>query len=291
MNRTMRRFRRRRERRRRKGGVDLQSCGAGSGRHVAVFGLGLIGTSLALELRSAGWRVSGYDARAAHARQAAQRGALDAVLQAPEGRFDAIVLAAPPQANIALLSAPAQADLWLDTGSVKAEIVRRARAAGLPFVGGHPLAGTEGGGPTAARMGLFAGRGFALCAAGGPRTLAQEIALAVGANPLWLDAEEHDRQVARSSHLVYAFSCALATLLDGTPRELVGPAAREMLRVATSPTGLWSEILEMNGPAVQEAVREAARALTSIASGDAQLLEAARAAAQALREDGAADGG
>jgi prephenate dehydrogenase len=273
------------------GGVVLQSSGAQSARHVAVFGLGLIGTSLALDLRAARWRVSGYDAHDAHALEAARRGALDDVLKAPEGNFDVVVLAAPPQANIELLSARVTADLWLDTGSVKAEIVRKARAASLPFVGGHPLAGTEGGGPQAARTGLFAGRGFALCAAGGPADMAEEIALAVRANPLWLDADEHDRHVARTSHLVYAFSCALATLLGEVPRQLVGPAAREMLRVATSPTGLWSEILEMNRPAVLDAAGEAAAALANMASGDAQLLEAARAAALALREDGTRDAG
>lgn len=254
-----------------------------------MFGLGLIGTSLALDLRVQGFRVCGYDLKAEHLLEARRLEAIDEALEAPSGAFDAIVLAAPPRANLGLLAAGATAPLWLDTGSVKQEIVRRAQAAGLPFVGGHPLAGTEGAGPLGARAGLFAGRGFALCPGGGPRAAAEEIVRAVGAQPIWIDAAEHDRLVARSSHLVYAWSCALAELLQGVPEELIGPAAREMLRVATSPIALWCEILEMNRPAVDAAVRDARAALEAAASGDEALLSAASRIARRLRED--ADGG
>ncbi|MDA8344504.1 MAG: prephenate dehydrogenase/arogenate dehydrogenase family protein [Thermaerobacter sp.] len=261
------------------------------GKHIAVFGLGLIGTSLALDLRAAGYRVSGYDAQAQHVALAAAQGALDEPLGAPVGTFDAVVLAAPPKANLALLGSKARAALILDTGSVKAEIVGRARARGLPFVGGHPLAGSEGGGPQAARRGLFSESGFALCPGGGPQAAAEELALAVGARPFWVDAVEHDRQVARSSHLVYAWSCALAEILKETPADLLGPAAREMLRVATSPPALWSEILEMNRAALMQAVSEAETALRHAAAGDVEQLALARETARRLREDGRIHGG
>ncbi len=270
------------------GGVAVQ---AALGSRIAVFGLGLIGTSLALDLRAAGYEVAGYDAQHAHVALAAERGALDVRLGAPRGAFDAIVLAAPPKANLALLGAQAQAKLWIDTGSVKEEIVRSARARGLPFVGGHPLAGSEGGGPAAAQRGLFRARGFALCPGGGPEEAAQALVAELGAHALWVDAAEHDLQVARSSHLVYAWSCALAEILKDTPPALVGPAAREMLRVATSPPGLWTEILEMNRPAVAVALEEAQASLRRAAAGDMKTLGLARDLARRLREGDRSDGG
>ena len=258
---------------------------------ILIAGLGLIGTSLALDLSAQGHDVAGYDPNPEHRALALQRGAVRSYARPSEGSYDRILLAAPPRASLELLAMPWQAPLWLDTGSVKQPICAEARQRRLPFVGGHPLAGNAGEGPAAARAGLFRGRGFALCPGGGPGDLAEEIVRSLGARPIWRDAAEHDRQVAASSHLCYAFSCALALTLEDLPRELIGPAAWEMLRVATSPTGLWQEILEMNGPAVAQARAALGDALTAAAGGDGAMLEAARAAAARLRQEARPDGG
>ena len=252
---------------------------------ILIAGLGLIGTSLALDLTALGHEVSGYDIRAEHVAAAEALGAIGHRLSEPRDRFDAIVLAAPPRASIALLERPWRAPLWLDTGSVKGPICAAARALGLPFVGGHPLAGNAGGGPGSASAGLFAGRGFALCAAGGPERAAEDLVRSLGARPIWLDAQDHDRQVAVSSHLPYAFSCALALMLKDAAPELVGPAAIEMLRVATSPTGLWQEILELNEAALALAGQELAERLAETATGLPHALWAAREAARRMREE------
>lgn len=258
---------------------------------VLVAGLGLIGTSLAMDLTALGHEVLGYDLASEHCDQALALGAIARTVSEPRGSFDCIVLATPPGAAIALLDAPWRAPLWLDTGSVKHAICHRAKERGVPFVGGHPLAGNAGSGPGAARAGLFAGQGFALCAAGGPGERAEELVRSLGAVPYWLDAAEHDRMVALSSHLCYAFSCSLALLLEDVPGQLVGPAAREMLRVATSPTGLWQEILTLNAPQVAQAGQELAAALEAAASGDPATLERARAAANTIRQGQVGHGG
>ena len=256
-----------------------------------VAGLGLIGTSLALDLTAAGHEVSGYDALAAHCDSAEAQGAIAHRLDAPRGNYDCILLATPPRAAIALLDAPWRAPLWLDTGSVKQPVCDAARSRGLPFVGGHPLAGNAGSGPDAAQAGLFRGQGFALCPAGGPAEPAEELVRSLGALPYWVDAAEHDRQVAVTSHICYTFSCALALMVADAPPELVGPAAREMLRVATSPTGLWQEILALNAPALAAAAAELADAMAAVAGGGGERLEAARAAAARMRQGQVEHGG
>lgn len=258
---------------------------------ILIAGLGLIGTSLALDLTAAGHEVFGYDTAPQHVAAAEALGAIARSLSEPHGRFDCILLATPPLASVALLDAAWQAPLWLDTGSVKQPICDAAAARGLPFVGGHPLAGNAGSGPKAAQAGLFAGCGFALCSAGGPRQAAEDLVRSLGALPFWLEAAEHDRQVARTSHLCYAFSCALALLLADAPPELVGPAAREMLRVATSPTGLWQQILTLNAPELAAAAAELDDALSATAKGAKETLEAARIVATRIRRGAAGDGG
>ncbi len=257
---------------------------------ILVAGLGLIGTSLALDLAAAGHEVVGYDVSLEHLHAAQTAGAIARGLSEPRGSFDCILLAAPPTASIRLLGAPWRAPLWLDTGSVKQPICTAARERGLPFVGGHPLAGNAGAGPGAAQPGLFAGRGFALCPGGGPRAAAEALVRTLGARPLWIDAAEHDRQVAVTSHLCYAFSCALALMLDELPAELVGPAAREMLRVATSPTELWQEILTYNGPALATAAAALGDRMAAVARGAPETLEAARSIATRIRQE-VANGG
>ena len=225
----------------------------------------------------------GYDARPEHLEAARMLGAVEDVLDGPRGAFDVLLLAVPPLAALELLRADWRAGLWLDTGSVKRPICERAQALGRPLVGGHPLAGNAGSGPAAAARGLFAGRGFALCDAGGPRTLAEELVRSLGAQPFWIEAGRHDQAVAASSHLCYAVSCALALLLRDLPQELLGPAAQEMLRVATSPPALWQEILQLNAPGVDEAAGRFWELLREAAAGSADVLSAARTAACGLR--------
>jgi prephenate dehydrogenase len=236
---------------------------------VAVVGLGLIGGSLAAALTRAGWRVVGVD-RPAVRRRARARGLVAATRARLEDAVrgaQLVVLCAPPRTNLALLRRlmrHAPQDLVVcDVGSVKAPIVGEARRLGMTgFVGGHPMAGRERGGLGVATPDLFRGRPWALCPeAATPAAVKRVRALvdAVGAKPVLITAEDHDRAVAFLSHVPQVVAVALATAAARDPVArrtlgLAGPAWADMTRLARSPRGLWRQILEQNR-------REVARAL------------------------------
>lgn len=245
---------------------------------MTVIGLGLVGGSLARALTGAGHVVTGVDTsavlrRASRARAIARgvpspwRGAADAMIAA-----DIVVLAAPPRANRRLLDAVAKSGtraIVTDVGSVKGPIVSRALALGLArFVGGHPMAGTEGSGFAASDATLFAGRRWILTPARGhsvPAALRRMIA-ATGAQAMVMTAAEHDRAAAFLSHVPQVVAWALARAAAGDPvarrrRAMAGPGFRDMTRLAKSPRPLWREILQENRAEVRRALRALMAAL------------------------------
>jgi prephenate dehydrogenase len=237
---------------------------------VAIVGLGLIGGSLARALTRAGYRVLGVD-RPAVRRRARTQGAVAQTVATPEGaatRADVVVLAAPPRANLVLLrrlAGSASPGLVItDVGSVKGPICALARRLGLRgFVGGHPVAGTEGRGFAAASADLFRGRPWALIPLPqGTRALSRVRALvrAVGARPVTVSARDHDRALAFLSHLPQVVSFALLDAVRHDPvaarhLRLAGPGFRDMTRLARSPRPLWREILGQNRAEVARALR------------------------------------
>ncbi len=239
---------------------------------VAIFGVGLIGGSFALALRRAGFkgRILGVSSPAtleraldlkvvdegATARDAAQASDL-IYLSQPILRILDIL----PELNDCVQP---QA-LVTDAGSTKSTIASRARAvlSRCQFLGGHPMAGREQRGVEAAEAGLFKGRPYVLT----PRSPAEmETSGAreflnwigkIGAVPIILDADQHDRIVAYTSHLPQLASTGLAALLAGReePRSRVfGPALVDSTRLALSPFDVWGDILATNRAAIQEAL-------------------------------------
>jgi prephenate dehydrogenase len=237
---------------------------------VAIVGLGLIGGSLARALTRAGYRVLGVDKPGVRRRARAQ-GAVAQTMATPEAaarRADVVVLAAPPRANLALLrrlAGRASPGLVItDVGSVKGPICGLARRLGLRgFVGGHPVAGTEGRGFAAASPDLFRGRAWALTPTPrGTRALSRVRALvrAVGGRPVTVSARDHDRALAFLSHLPQVVSFALLDAVRHDPvaarhLRLAGPGFRDMTRLARSPRPLWREILGQNRAEVARALR------------------------------------
>jgi len=127
----------------------------------------------------------------------------------------------------------------LDTGSARATLtapLARAAARGVRAVGGHPLAGSEARGFSAARADLFEGATFALMPARGPVPAAVgALVRGLGATPLRVSPAAHDRALARTSHLPYLISCALEAAGRGFRRRgLSGPGFRGMTRLAAS---------------------------------------------------------
>jgi prephenate dehydrogenase len=234
---------------------------------VAVCGLGLVGGSLALALRARGYEVLGVD-RPAVARRARAASAISRAvrLETAAGEAEVVVLAAPPRANLRLLRRLAavapKGRVVTDVTSVKRPITQAARRLGLRgFVGGHPMAGSEGSGFGAASARMFRGRAWILVP--GPDRIAlrlvERLVRAAGARPVRMGAAEHDRVVARLSHLpqILAWALEASARRDAATRRclaLAGPGFRDMTRLARSPRRLWREILASNAVEVARAL-------------------------------------
>lgn len=239
---------------------------------IAIIGTGLIGGSIGLALAAAKLPdlvLVGYDRSPDAAAEARKRGAIDEV--APELRDavrDArmvIVATAPLAARQVLRDiAPHLANeaIVTDTLSTKAEVMRWAREclpAHVSYVGGHPMAGKEVSGAGAAEAGLF--RGKAYCVVPSPE--ASESAIrsvlglvsVLGAEPIFLEAAEHDQYVAAISHLPAVVSTALFTLARGSAswqdlRPLAGTGFRDLTRLASGDPQMHHDICATNGEAL-----------------------------------------
>jgi prephenate dehydrogenase len=127
------------------------------------------------------------------------------------------------------------------------------------YVGSHPMAGSERSGPLAASAALFDGRPWAVTPADGadPRAVALVEALAelCGAVPVRLTPAEHDRAVARTSHLPHLVAALAAGALADAPPEhlaLSGQGVRDVTRVAAGDPALYGQIVAANAGAVAE---------------------------------------
>lgn len=249
-------------------------------RRIVVIGTGLIGTSIALAMRDRGAEVLLSDRDPASLRLAVELGA-GAPLpdDASELGADLAVLAVPPAAvATTLLDAQKRglAAVFTDVASVKARPMLDAIDLGCDlrdYVAGHPLAGRERSGPAAARGDLFVGRPWALCPtpATAPAAVAAVTALAraCGAEPLTVDAAEHDRAVALVSHGPHVVSAAMAARLEEAgrvPLGLAGQGVRDVTRIAASDPQLWVGILTANAEPVADVLEAVATDLAVAAS-------------------------
>jgi prephenate dehydrogenase len=217
---------------------------------VAIIGLGLIGSSLGMALRNAPpvepratpLHITGYDQDRRATSTARGRLAIDreATTLADAVRDASLVVLATPVHEIPVLFAQlapllSEGVVLTDTASTKAQVCAWARdmlPAGLDFVGGHPMAGSEQSGPAAAAADLFAGAIYCLT----PDTQTRPHALhtveamvqAAGAKPYYIDPHEHDAYVAGVSHLPMLLS---ATLVEAVSRSA---AWKEMAPLAAS---------------------------------------------------------
>jgi prephenate dehydrogenase len=233
---------------------------------IGVIGTGLIGASIGLRARARGHTVVGYDASEEALAAALNAGAIERAV--PRGTLladaDVVVIAVPVDATVgeiaALRESPEiRAGLVLDVASVKEAIVTAAQ--GLAnFVGTHPMAGSERSGATAARAGLFDGKAWLYVppSNAGLETRAREFIESMGALPGAVDAEEHDRIVALTSHvpqlLAFAFARRVRRLGE-TAEPMCGPVARELLRIGESNPQMWEPIFEANRANIEEELR------------------------------------
>jgi prephenate dehydrogenase len=248
----------------------------------AIIGTGLIGGSFALALRKhfPALTVIGFD-RPEVASRALERGAIQRVaanLDEAIAEADLVYLALPIGGILEALPRIAEraktGALVTDAGSTKVQICREATkvfARGVRFLGGHPIAGKESSGIESADQNLFAGSRYALIteeADEDPRVRAfTEILTALGATPVWCDAETHDWAVGVSSHLPQMLAVALASVMrdesddEGLPLALAGPGVRDMLRLAGSPFPLWRDIAHTNKENISRALDRLTQAI------------------------------
>ena len=226
----------------------------------AVVGLGLMGGSLGLALREAGWSVTGLDRDPAAAAEAARRGAIGQALPSLEeaAGSDLVVLAVPVLAVRRLLAEIPAGTLVTDVASTKAEVLAWAAEAGVDFVGGHPLCGSERSGVEAARADLFQGAVWALTRR---HPLIESMVVATGARPFVVDAEEHDRLVAGTSHAAFAISAAyMLAAADSADWPAMAPLSaggfRDMTRLAGGDAEMYAGVLATNAANVEQRLRE-----------------------------------
>ena len=237
-------------------------------KQCAIIGVGLIGGSFGLALKSRGFsgRITGVGRPETLARAQAC-GAIDEAFEQVEPAVagaDLVLLATPILAILDLLErvrrAVPESALVTDVGSTKARIVERAATLysdGPLFIGGHPLAGREKRGVEAAEADLFVGARYVLTPS--LRTHletapAREFLLWIerfGARAVVMDAELHDQIVAWTSHLPQLAATALAStvaenLTDQEDLQLSGSGLRDTTRLAESPYRVWRDVCLTN---------------------------------------------
>lgn len=242
--------------------------GGAANRTAAIIGLGLIGGSIARDLAAAGVRVLGSDADPGTLDAAREAGVVEATGPGLErlSEADWVVLGVPVDAAPELLAslAPlvAGAELITDLGSTKRAVTAAAEALGLGdrFVGSHPFAGDHRSGWEASSRGLFRGAPVFLtpCPSSGDAALHAARALwdLCGATIQVLDATEHDRLLAWTSHLPQVASTALALALrkGGVGPEHLGRGGRDVTRLASASPDVWTGIALENADQLRPAV-------------------------------------
>ena len=241
-----------------------------SHRTVGIVGLGLIGGSMAIDLKRRGFasQILGVEADSVNASAAEKIGLVDGVVSLEDciDRSDIIVLAVPVGAAVAILprildrlaETQALSKTVLDTCSTKEQIVRCVHYHPLRrrYVATHPMAGTEYSGPWAAQPNLFDSRAciFANAEESDPAAvaLAERLYDTLGMRPIYMSADQHDIHTAYVSHISHVTSFALAlTVLEKERDEkhifdLASGGFSSTVRLAKSSPEMWVPILMQN---------------------------------------------
>lgn len=236
---------------------------------IAIVGLGLMGGSLAMALKGHCADLLGVDSD-------------PDVITLAEGLevFDSCstdLNQILPKANVIILAMPIHAILELieflpsihpgpavvlDIGSTKTQIVNALEKLPPAFepLGGHPMCGKEKATIVNADPYMFRDAPFAFVSlertTEQTRTLAEQIADSIGANPIWLDPVDHDRWVAYTSHLPYFLSTALSLTVPPEAGTMIGPGFRSASRLSATPSSMMVDILKTNRVNIAKTIDE-----------------------------------
>ena len=246
----------------------MATCGC---QHVTIVGVGLLGGSAALAIKACdpAVHVAGVGRRQSSLDEALAVGAIDSAHldAAAAADSDLVILATPVGAFEGHLRAVAPVlkagAVVTDVGSTKAAVVRMARRVlgpQGPFVGSHPMAGSENRGPTFARADLFKG---ATCIVTPtkrtpPAALKRVEALwtMLGMNVRRMTPAAHDRAVARVSHLPHVLAGLLMLLPTDADLKVAATGFRDTTRLAGGEAEMWRDVLMTNRKAMLAAIDE-----------------------------------
>lgn len=232
--------------------------------HVTLIGTGLIGCSLGLALRKAGHFITGVDQNETHLQEALNRGALDKIASLEDAlrETDLVALCIPVDAIISVLpiildNLPLHAAV-MDMGSTKLDICNVAdkHPRRENFVAVHPMAGVEHSGPGAAHVDMFLHARVLICNPQDSSTEAlnkvlgilQELKMKV----IFMDAKDHDRQLALVSHLPQFMAYALSSMEEFDQdthknwTELGGGGLQSSIRLGRSDANMWMPVFQQN---------------------------------------------
>ena len=238
--------------------------------NIAIVGLGLMGGSLALSLKSKEFvgKIVGTDHNEEHKRVALELGLVDEIVEFEDvKRYDVIVLAIPVNGVIASLKNLQDVDTdttIIDLGSTKEKIINSVPPSiRKNFVAAHPMTGTENFGPTAALEGLYDDKVVVLCnledSGEKQREVAKKIFKSLNMKKYFMNAHEHDRHAAFISHMPHLISYSLAnTVMRQEKRDnilaLAAGGFRSMSRLAKSSPYMWEDIFKQNKENLLEAL-------------------------------------
>jgi prephenate dehydrogenase len=250
---------------------------------VGIFGLGLMGGSLAMALKGRCARLIGCDTHLPTLELALSKNIIDHALPHPlplslwERGVDLLILAAPVPAILNFLhqvrSTNYQSPITiLDLGSTKREITQAMSALPPNFdpIGGHPICGKEKLGLENADPNLYRGAPFVFTplerTSPRAKSAAIQLIFAVGAHPIEITAEEHDRVLASTSHLPFLIASALAHSTPQAFAPLIGPGFRSTSRLAGTPAHMMMGILQSNRDNVLNALQTFRNSLAAFES-------------------------
>jgi len=227
--------------------------------NIAIIGLGLMGGSLALSLKSRCRHLSALDLDLATLDLARRQEIVHTADSDPAKILvdaDLVILACPVPGIVDWLGQlPAYIQhpcIILDIGSTKREIVAAFEKLPPNFdpIGGHPICGRERLSLENAERFLFREAPFVLTPLNRTSPMARfaalELVAALGSKPIWLDADEHDRILASTSHLPYLLSSALALVTPADCSPLIGPGFLSTSRLAGTPSSMMFGVIRSN---------------------------------------------
>ncbi|MFZ5428754.1 MAG: prephenate dehydrogenase [Bacteroidota bacterium] len=264
--------------------------------NLTIVGLGLIGGSLARDLRKTGFatQVTGVENDPQHAEDALRLGIADKILPMAEALTDAdlVIVCTPVDRTVELLplilDSIGSHTTVTDMGSVKRQLTESVgqHPKRRNYVPAHPMAGTENSGPQASLDNLFRGKIAIVCdhEKSGPQHLAlvEKMFQAIGMNIAYMTSDEQDHSTAFVSHLPHAVAFALANAVqDKADRHIIFDLAsggfNSTVRLAKSSVSMWHPIFEQNSDYLVESLNAYMKHLEqfrdAIQNRDSQRLE------------------